>query len=190
MAAKWWPDRALASSRTMLIWARMSSWAKLPHARFASRIPCSAVIRRPLTIAAKPRCPSAALPAKTTNSMCAPAMMGWRCARGWQRSRAGRSTASPRNGRCPAIRWRGIRRILAVTREFSRTPAWRICRRPKKFPCRLPSLCRGAAMRWRRRRILRRHGRAVRDRSEEGPARRVRRVRPCRPSTGPSRWRR
>ena len=45
MAGKWWPSRISALSRTALISVRTSGWAKLLHAKFASRIPCSAVIR-------------------------------------------------------------------------------------------------------------------------------------------------
>ena len=101
MVVKWWPSRALASSRTALTSARMSSWANLPHARFASRIPCSAVTRRQTIIAAKPRCPSAAPPVKITNSTCAPTTTAWRCARGWRRSRAGKSTAKSTEWKMP-----------------------------------------------------------------------------------------
>ena len=71
-------------------------------------------------IAAKPRSLSTAPPAKPTNSTCAPTTTAWRCARGWRPSRAGKSTARRRNGNCPAIRWRGIRRILSITRGLSR----------------------------------------------------------------------
>ncbi len=71
-------------------------------------------------IAAKPPSPSAAAVANLMNSTCAPTTTAWRCARGWRPRRAGESTAKRRNGKWPAIRWRGSRRTLSITREFSR----------------------------------------------------------------------